>query len=282
MDVFDKILKEEHPGQCSAFRSVQSRPETSNIEGPSTRAPPPSSHVHLCCDFCGADIFQSYFECKRCGGAEPVSPSHRGDAVPATTSAAEGLIICPGCYVEGRSCACKSMDPAQRRPFEELFEERNQVSRMLAPLVTKWYQRRPDMCVKYVEPVRASLCPSALMSTSLSGRLLNGTDHLPVFEGACLLWEAQRQDAKLVLQGKVSLRFLSESTKLVYPSFILPEIRSPVCSCRRERKDGFSPCRAIVRTKLQEMPLNQMLPAPPELRRARLRGARRAPQGSRA
>ncbi|KAF9013994.1 hypothetical protein BDQ17DRAFT_1231000 [Cyathus striatus] len=56
------------------------------------------------CDFCGADIFQTYFICQ----ANCHSPA--GDC-----------IICSGCYVEGRSCKCENMEPMQCRPFSELL-----------------------------------------------------------------------------------------------------------------------------------------------------------------
>jgi hypothetical protein len=57
------------------------------------------------CDFCGCDIFQSFFEC---------GPSSRG------------CVVCPGCYVEGRNCKCKNarMQPMQLRDFQQLVDVR--------------------------------------------------------------------------------------------------------------------------------------------------------------
>lgn len=70
------------------------------------------------CDFCGADIFQSFFECDKC-----VSPSPSGDSSPILLG--YGLVICPSCYVEGRSCRCGNMQPVQCRVMADLLQSRN-------------------------------------------------------------------------------------------------------------------------------------------------------------
>lgn len=74
------------------------------------------SHTdNLHCDFCGADIFQSFFECDSC---LPVSSSSvSGGVLPV----GDGLILCPSCYVEGRTCQCGNMQPVQCRPFGYLL-----------------------------------------------------------------------------------------------------------------------------------------------------------------
>ncbi|KAF9454665.1 hypothetical protein P691DRAFT_656001 [Macrolepiota fuliginosa MF-IS2] len=61
------------------------------------------------CDFCGADIFQSYFQC--------IGKASSRDGV-------EGYIVCPGCYVEGRTCACQEMAQMQRQSFDVLLAAR--------------------------------------------------------------------------------------------------------------------------------------------------------------
>ena len=68
---------------------------------------------NLACDFCGADIFQSFFECRLCGNKD--KEKELGD----------GILICPSCYVEGRTCRCRSMDAVQCRSFDILLEARN-------------------------------------------------------------------------------------------------------------------------------------------------------------
>ncbi|KAJ3995942.1 hypothetical protein F5050DRAFT_207151 [Lentinula boryana] len=72
-----------------------------------------SSESNLSCDFCGADIFQSFLECEECSS----------DADPCT--------ICPDCYAEGRSCSCQLMQPTQVRPLDNILQERGEVIRGL-------------------------------------------------------------------------------------------------------------------------------------------------------
>jgi len=58
------------------------------------------------CGFCGADIFQSYFRCH----------GHKHGE--------ENFIVCPGCYIEGRACACQNMREQERQSFDVLFNAR--------------------------------------------------------------------------------------------------------------------------------------------------------------
>ena len=69
---------------------------------------------NLTCDFCGSDIFQSFFECHQCSPFGSASGQSVGD----------GLIICPACYVEGRTCRWGIMEACQLRPFDELLRAR--------------------------------------------------------------------------------------------------------------------------------------------------------------
>lgn len=57
------------------------------------------------CDFCGADIFTSCWECATCS----------------TTGPNECIRICPHCYIEGRSCRCGAMTPKQFYDFKHLM-----------------------------------------------------------------------------------------------------------------------------------------------------------------
>ncbi|OJT06140.1 hypothetical protein TRAPUB_3075 [Trametes pubescens] len=81
-----------------------------------------AASCNLACDFCGADIFQSFFECKECRTADDGSVPQPGD----------GLLICPACYVEGRSCDCRQMEPMQTRSFDMLLSDRNDAARAIA------------------------------------------------------------------------------------------------------------------------------------------------------
>ncbi|KAE9409568.1 hypothetical protein BT96DRAFT_528765 [Gymnopus androsaceus JB14] len=64
----------------------------------------------LYCDYCGADIFQSFFECDEC------TFSRAQDRDPCT--------VCPGCFAEGRSCHCRAMKPKQIQPLTKILEDR--------------------------------------------------------------------------------------------------------------------------------------------------------------
>ncbi|OCH88258.1 hypothetical protein OBBRIDRAFT_734811 [Obba rivulosa] len=74
---------------------------------------------NFACDFCGADMFQSFFECRDCVLVQDV------DAVLGN---GDGLLICAPCYVEGRSCLCEEMEPVQCRPFGDLLRDRNRAA----------------------------------------------------------------------------------------------------------------------------------------------------------
>ncbi|KAH9066292.1 hypothetical protein EDB87DRAFT_1732683 [Lactarius vividus] len=73
------------------------------------------------CDFCGSDIFVSFFWCEDC-------------SLPAENSCgvSDGMHICPGCYVEGRSCSCgRLMDPVLCWPLRILYADYNRAVRAL-------------------------------------------------------------------------------------------------------------------------------------------------------
>ncbi|TFK55099.1 hypothetical protein OE88DRAFT_1805491 [Heliocybe sulcata] len=112
LKLFDDILGEEYHPQHAALSRV---------------SPPDPDYQHswhYTCDFCGCDIFQSFFECKHCGITDSQQEKGTGD----------GIILCTSCYVEGRTCKCTRMDPAQRFSFDALVEQRNRASRVLEEL----------------------------------------------------------------------------------------------------------------------------------------------------
>ena len=71
----------------------------------SRASPQLADEIHTC-DFCGADIFQNYFQCLG---------EKQGE---------EDFIVCPGCYVEGRTCACQKMEERERQSFDVLLNAR--------------------------------------------------------------------------------------------------------------------------------------------------------------
>ncbi|KAG8927176.1 hypothetical protein FRC01_007886 [Tulasnella sp. 417] len=72
------------------------------------------------CNFCGADIFQSFFECQQC-----IEPS---EGTADEDLAVGAYQICATCYVEGRSCKCVIMQPMQRWSFLDLLTVRNRAA----------------------------------------------------------------------------------------------------------------------------------------------------------
>lgn len=78
-----------------------------------------TAHEQTTCDFCGADVFQSFFECRKCTAGQSGS------------SDLGSYVVCAGCYVEGRSCKCLIMEPMQCRPFDDLLSVRRQTVKVL-------------------------------------------------------------------------------------------------------------------------------------------------------
>lgn len=152
VSLFDDLLRQEFARDHASFRHVLShaadieecpladstsstRPRRSKsvqkfsplaYTSPDKRKPegiitPIYSSCTLACDFCGADIFQSFFECQTCVPSNSSASMQLGD----------GILICPSCYVEGRTCLCETMVPVQCRPFEQLLQDRNKAATML-------------------------------------------------------------------------------------------------------------------------------------------------------
>ncbi|KAG7092583.1 hypothetical protein E1B28_008926 [Marasmius oreades] len=98
LSAFDSVLLDEYCPRYAQLETVQ--PKCSLATEPEVQ-----------CDFCGADIFQSFFYCGDCVQEAP-------------NEIADGFILCPGCYVEGRTCKCGSLKPSQWRAFETLLAAR--------------------------------------------------------------------------------------------------------------------------------------------------------------
>ena len=60
------------------------------------------------CDFCGSCLFLSSFSCRRC-----------------SQETSGHVLICAGCYVEGRSCHCDDMNPVRLGNFQDVLRDRN-------------------------------------------------------------------------------------------------------------------------------------------------------------
>ncbi|KAG6888899.1 hypothetical protein C0992_007223 [Termitomyces sp. T32_za158] len=119
LKLFDSVLVEESPIPHRRIHCLQS------VTTPTTAVD------QLSCDFCGADVFQSFFECLSCVNGPQDSNSSKAKH-------GDGFVICAGCYIEGRSCKCGNMEPVQCRPFQELLDVRNKVAELLSV-----YKRHP-------------------------------------------------------------------------------------------------------------------------------------------
>src|ERR1700761_2133004 len=67
------------------------------------------------CDFCGACLWFCAMRCTSC-----INLSDEG-----TAGTHQAFLLCPACYVDGRSCFCKVMEPVQTGYFHELLDLEN-------------------------------------------------------------------------------------------------------------------------------------------------------------
>lgn len=170
IDLFDPVLYDEytpaHRTLDTRFTSVSQqtrsgRAELTNVFAvrspmkrqakPSLRATAsqhmdePEATGNFACDFCGADIFQGFFECVECQPIHSeVLDSDRLEEY------GDGLLICPPCYAEGRTCGCERMAPRQCRPFRDLLQDRNNAVTVLASIKSPAAQRFKPLMEKYV------------------------------------------------------------------------------------------------------------------------------------
>ncbi|KAH7889431.1 hypothetical protein F5I97DRAFT_1802038, partial [Phlebopus sp. FC_14] len=128
----------------------------------------------MTCDFCAADIFQSFFECESC------APSSSSRSSQDVITLGDGLILCPLCYVEGRTCRCGNMEPVQCRPFNDLLQARDKAMQVIRDADNSFTK----------DHVRLSEHPSRLLSNQ----------HAGVFEAACKLHQ-QRQSCRVTSGG---------------------------------------------------------------------------------
>ncbi|PIL23972.1 transcription factor [Ganoderma sinense ZZ0214-1] len=119
--LFDEVLLEESGWSVTTETSM--RRKVVLVPPSDPRDPMEKQQAGTCnfaCDFCGADIFQSFFECRACAGL-----------LGQSTQPGDGFLVCPACYVEGRSCECDEMEPVQCRPLDALITARNRAAEVL-------------------------------------------------------------------------------------------------------------------------------------------------------
>ncbi|KAH8107064.1 hypothetical protein BXZ70DRAFT_885104 [Cristinia sonorae] len=132
--LFDVVLHEEYLQKHRDLRGTTRRtlgkktstsPSDEDVTASSARVVPNTQLSNLACDFCGADIFQSFFECTNC-------QDKKADVSdPMRVTVGNGLTLCPTCYVEGRTCNCGAMKTRQCRQFIQILRERNDAASVL-------------------------------------------------------------------------------------------------------------------------------------------------------
>ncbi|KAM5535184.1 hypothetical protein V8D89_011120 [Ganoderma adspersum] len=156
--LFDEVLLEESGWSVTTETSM--RRKIVLVPPSDPRDPTEKQQAGACnfaCDFCGADIFQSFFECRACAGLTGQS-----------TQPGDGTLVCPACYVEGRSCECDRMEPVQCRPLDVLIAARNRAAEVL----------------RQVAPTSNVKAPLELQESDL-----NEHQDVRVFEAACVYRE---------------------------------------------------------------------------------------------
>jgi hypothetical protein len=118
--LFASILEEEMPP--SSFRIEQG-------------TLPLDSETGLFCDFCGADIFNTYFSCDLCTAQHDTVLSEEADCV--------GFCICSRCFLDGRSCGCRLMRPHLIQPHSILQKEYEQANIALNMCISKTFNNAP-------------------------------------------------------------------------------------------------------------------------------------------
>lgn len=124
--LLDDILEQEYSTEHRRLRRI-------------TDSFTPGGHRHVC-DFCGADIFLSSFQCDSCSPRD-------GSGDP--------ICLCPTCVVEGRMCKCRSMEPVQSGSFRDILGSRNHAMYKLRDAHRAgFYEEEPeelsDQCVPII------------------------------------------------------------------------------------------------------------------------------------
>ncbi|KAG1827118.1 uncharacterized protein BJ212DRAFT_31326 [Suillus subaureus] len=136
-----------------------------------------SHQSNICCDFCGADIFQSFFECLPCALHSP--------GINDEMKIGDGIVVCPLCYVEGRGCNCGAMNPIQCRPFGDLLRVRDEALHAIRAVC-------PDVAKDY----------KCLLGHSNS---IISTRHVGIFVAACVLYERRQMSSDMEEQLRMCL-----------------------------------------------------------------------------
>ena len=96
IQVFDNVLQEEYCREHELLPLIHQAEESP------------------VCGFCNGDLFLSVFRCLGGCGTEGLSNLQTF-----------AVMVCPACFVEGRTCACGKMAPSRLQGFLAVLEQRN-------------------------------------------------------------------------------------------------------------------------------------------------------------
>ena len=87
------------------------------------------------CNYCGASLFLSYFDCAGVCFDLEVDPTHRDMSIR----------VCVTCYVEGRFCACRDMTPRRLHNLSDILQERNNAVNILSNYLASHSAQSDDL-----------------------------------------------------------------------------------------------------------------------------------------
>lgn len=115
--LLDDILEQEYSTHHRRLRQI-------------TDSFAPGGHGDVC-DFCGADIFLSSFQCSSCSPRD---------------GSGDSICLCPTCVVEGRMCKCRGMEPVQSGSFRDILRNRNNAMlKLRAAHEAGFYEEEPEV-----------------------------------------------------------------------------------------------------------------------------------------
>ena len=161
LSLYDDILNDERPPPNFTdlrYNCDSPKPSPCNIDNPQD-----TEEDRIVCDFCGADIFQSFFECNHC------------IVENGTAESGGSCAICPRCYVDGRTCKCGDMVAMQCRQFQILEDVRTAAVEVLG------------------KPCRNQNDPDTLAKNKNNG--------LGIFAAACFKYQSSLSDVSSIIVG---------------------------------------------------------------------------------
>lgn len=107
----------------------------------------------IVCDFCNGDIFQAFFECSGCHWRYTRN----------TEETPFSYTLCPGCYVDGRRCACLEAEPKQCFPRKELKRVVEEATAVIQEYEADWQPNK-----LFVIPIMVLQCLISALSFTVS------------------------------------------------------------------------------------------------------------------